>query len=80
MMQAIVGLSGDACGRISSVFCDSKASHTYSIEGRPTRTDLLCFENGLVDAAGGHNGIYAGDLWLDPNWGECFSDDDLETP
>jgi hypothetical protein len=70
MMRAVDRLSDAACQRIYSLFCDSKASHTYSVGGRPTRGDLLCLEQGFFDAAGGHNGIDAGEAFIDPNWGE----------
>jgi hypothetical protein len=69
MMRAVDGLSEAACRRISSLFCDSKATHSYSVEGRPTHGDLLCLENGFFAAAGGHNGIDAGETSIDPDWG-----------
>ncbi len=68
MMRAVDGLSAAGRRRISSVFCDSKASHSYDVSGCPTLADLLQFETGCIDAEGGHNGICAGKLWLDPNW------------
>ena|SRR5438874_383685 len=70
MMRAVNALSVDALRRISSIFCDSKATHSYEVGGRATRSDLFLLQNVFFDAAGGHNGIYAGPLWLDPDWME----------
>lgn len=70
MMSAIDALPEDSRDRISTIFCDSKATNTYEVGGHPTIRDLEFLEEGFMACAGGHNGIFAGDLWLDPNWDE----------
>jgi hypothetical protein len=68
MMRAINSLHETSCRRISEIFCDSQACACYTVEGAPTREDLLALEQGFIDAAGGHNGITCGPIDIYPWW------------
>src|SRR5205085_3516003 len=50
MMCAVDALSVHALRRISSIFCDSKVTHSYEVGGRATRSDLLLLQNVFFDA------------------------------
>jgi hypothetical protein len=76
MAEAINGMLPDA--GVSEIFCDSKATHAYSVTCKPTwerhvgdLVECIC-----VAKEGGHNTIVVNELWFDPKWDEEVVIDD----
>lgn len=84
MARVVSMLRSDDRRKIASMWCDSKATHTYSVTMRrghdfPEFTALIgrALSALFVQVAGGHNGIVVGaHTVIDPDWNE----DRVEAP
>lgn len=78
MVRVVGGLPPDMRRMMKSLWCDSKATHTYTVELREG-CDTIGFARqvgaGLdrlfKQHARGHNGIFIGFYAVDPDWGDA---------
>ena len=69
MMRVVRRLPPLLVRRLTSMWCDSKACATYTVEGELSQDDLDMIGIVFLETDGGHNGVYGpGDLYVDPDW------------
>lgn len=84
MAEVIAGMPPALRALIKSIWCDSKATNTFSVDLKPgmdvpfiTEQIGACLHGLIMNVHGGHNGIYVGENYeVASDWSEYFEDED----